>query len=611
MRLPLVDETLSAKTPYCTAPFTSAIVDPDKGVRPCCVFTGRLGHLQEERLLQIIESPPWKEVQQQVASGALPPGCVKCYEREKATGWSMRHDFLKARATKNGQWRKGITELELNTTNVCNLACTHCSVDFSSRWAHLGEQLRARGVPLYRRVHHEIFKPDPESMVGHLAELDLSALDQIRFKGGEPMLNPDVPAVLRYFQQRGILERLRIFMITNGSVVNEEVLGLMGQAASVDISISVDGTGQVQEYIRHGPSEIPRIETFIAAFVKLPRIHLNLCVSIMVYNVFSLDRITAWWEGMRRTLGSRLHHPLRFHLEVIDPKILNVNVLRDATRKRLIRKYRRLSDADYSSVIQALEQPFAGVEIHNDFVKYTHGIDEVRNTDVGKAVPELESELVLLAPRTEIWDRLKAAVADARWKASIAGARVRWKAVAGARDRWKAVAGASVRWKAPLLPDDDPQQALLKGVSWSRAGEYGKAVRLYDRYLEVHGAAASPESRQIRLHRAVVLAKMGDWERSLAAFDGLVRLNPRNALTAVHPSESGDPGFFPPDWEAGSLRTPSFGLLVQGLAHRALQHEREATASWDAALDLDPGFMLARVAKEALTAPADRASTRA
>ena len=64
---------------------------------------------------------------------------------------------------------------------------------------------------------------------------------------------------------------------------------------------------------------------------------------------------------------------------------------------------------------------------------------------------------------------------------------------------------------------------------------------------------------------------MGDWERSLAGFDGLVRLNPRQALAAVRPSESGDPGFFPPDWEAGSLRTPSFRLLVEGLAHRALQ----------------------------------------
>jgi hypothetical protein len=40
--------------PYCTAPFTSAVVDPDKGVRPCCTFDGRLGNLQTARLADIL-----------------------------------------------------------------------------------------------------------------------------------------------------------------------------------------------------------------------------------------------------------------------------------------------------------------------------------------------------------------------------------------------------------------------------------------------------------------------------------------------------------------------------------------------------------------------------
>ena len=38
-------------------------------------------------------------------------------------------------------------------------------------------------------------------------------------------------------------------------------------------------------------------------------------------------------------------------------------------------------------------------------------------------------------------------------------------------------------------------------------------------------------------------------------------------------------------------------LLLEGLAHRALDHEPEAAARLDRALSLDPGFTLARVAK--------------
>jgi tetratricopeptide (TPR) repeat protein len=318
--------------------------------------------------------------------------------------------------------------------------------------------------------------------------------------------------------------------------------------------------------------------------------HLNLCVSIMAYNVFSLDRITEWWGGLRRTHGDQLHHPLTYQLEVIEPKILNVNVLQDATRKRLIRKYRRLSDADYSSVIHALKQPFAGVDVHNDFVRYTAGIDEVRHTDVRKAVPELETELVLLdpppPPRTDAW------------KARLSAGRRRLEAT---------VAAAKRVLPSPPTPAQHARRALDKGVSWSQAGRYGETLRLYDRYLDAHGAAAPVHSWQIRLHRAVVLAKVEDWPGCLAAFDGLVRLNPRQALEAVQRSENG--GLFPPEWEAGALRTPSFRLLVEGLAHRALQDEGAAAARWDAALDLDPGFVLARIARAAL--PLDRPAASA
>jgi len=576
MRLPRPD-----KTPYCTAPFTSAVVDPDKGVRPCCVFGERLGHLQTQRLADILSGPAWKEVQRAVAADELPPGCVKCYEREKATGWSVRHSFLEARATATGQWRDGLTELELNTTNVCNLACTHCSIDFSSRWGHLVEQLTERGVPHHRRIHNEIYKPDPAGMVEHLSALDLSALDQIRFKGGEPMLSPDVPAVLRYLKERGLLSRLRIFMVTNGSTVDEDVLALMGEAAAVEISISVDGTGKVQEYIRHGPSSIPRIETFIRAFSALPRIELDLCVSIMAYNVFSLDRITDWWNGQRETYGRKLKSPLRFHLEVIEPAILNVNVLQDATRKALVRKYRALGDADYASVIHALRQPFAGVALHNDFVAYTRGMDDLRRESVLDAIPELAPELTVLTPPPP------------SWRVAL-GTRV-----ASASKAWRAgLAAGTARWKGRLAAPETAEGALRKGVSWARAGRREDAVRLYDRFLSNHPEANPGTSWALRLHHAVVLAQLERWERSLAAFDGLIRLDPKLALTALAPKDEGGRDVFPAEWDVGGLRTPSFRLLVEGLAHRALHDHRAAVARWDQALELDPGFMLARVARD-------------
>jgi MoaA/NifB/PqqE/SkfB family radical SAM enzyme/tetratricopeptide (TPR) repeat protein len=571
--------------PFCTAPFTSAVVDPDKGVRPCCVFDGRLGNLRETRLRDLLEGEAWQEMQEQVARGDMPPGCGKCYQREKATGWSVRHSFMQARATLNGEWRKGITELELNSSSVCNLACTHCNVDFSSRWAHLVAQLDERKVPHYRISHQQVFNSDPEAMVRHLSELDLGHLEQIRFKGGEPMLNADVPAVLRYLHGRGMLQRMRVFMVTNGSLVNEEVLGLLAHASKVDISISVDGVGKAQEYIRHGPSGTPRLEESIATLATLPRIEMNTCVSIMAYNVFTLDRITRWWDSLRRRHGAKLRHPIAFQLEVIEPPILAVNVLQDATRKRLIRKYRWRWDADYSSVVQALRQPFAGTKLHNEFVEYTRGMDAVRKTDWRDAVPELEAEMVELAP--------PGPPAPARARQLLVDARQRARA---------GMSHARARARTIFAPSD-AGEALRKGASWSRRGRYRRTVRLYDRYLRRQPAVAAAEAWPIRLHRALLLAKLGEWERCLDAFDGLVRIDPRRTLASLE--RAGSPfmavALDAQPAEADALGEPRFRLLVEGLAYRALDDASAAAARWDRALALDPGFVLARVAREGLS----------
>lgn len=564
MKIPFVD-----KTPFCTAPFTAFLVDPDKGVRPCCDFQGHLGNIRDQPLSEILGSPGWKKLRDQVSRDELPDGCASCYNREKATGWSVRQDYMVRRATKNGQWKKGLTEMEINSSNVCNLTCTHCSADFSTGWLSLLPKLQEASVPHYRGLDKHILKPDPENIVRQISALDLSHMDLVRFKGGEPMLNPDVPAVLRCLADRGILNQVEVSFVSNGSVVNEEVLELLRAAKMVSMCISVDGTGAVQDYIRRGPSDNPRIERFIEAFSSLPSIKFNLSISVMVYNVFSLDRISEWWSGLQARHPGKLTQKLRFPLYVIHPPILSVRVLQDGTRKKLIDKYRRLHDANYSHVLKALKQPFAGEKVHNDFVAYTQGMDKIWKSDVLQVVPELEPEMVVLdvPPESE-------------------------------RSVW-----SLLRRRTP----DPPRDTFEKGLSLSKAGKYEKTLRLYERYFKADDARFGT-SGQIRVHRAIVFAKMERWEESLSELYLLVRGDARATLAAMErAARSAAPA--PGDLLAaipdglrqgtGFFHTASFRLLVEGLAYRALEDEPEAAARLDKALALDPHFMLAKVAKVA------------
>jgi MoaA/NifB/PqqE/SkfB family radical SAM enzyme len=385
-------------TPFCTAFHTSAVVDPDKGVRPCCTFDGHLGNLKDESLAGVLDGAAWKAMQAEVEQGKVPKGCVKCMERERLTGWSVRTTYMQeSRSIRDGSWRKGLTELEINSSNICNLSCTHCNVDFSSRWVKQVHALEERGVPHGRHLSRQIHEPDPEAMRAHLEGLDLRHLQIVRFKGGEPMLNKDVPVVLRYLDEIGVLRKIVVNVISNGSLVNAEVRDLLARAGTASMCVSVDGVAGVQEYIRRGPSEIGRIERFFESFAGLPNVYLSMSCSIMAYNVFHLDRIADWWNGHNLRWPARFRRQ-RFRLHVVEPPLLSVSVLQDDTRRALREKYARLDNADYESVLQALEQPWAGARLHDQFVAYTRGMDELYGAKARDLIPELAHELVLLEP---------------------------------------------------------------------------------------------------------------------------------------------------------------------------------------------------------------------
>ena len=53
----------------------------------------------------------------------------------------------------------------------------------------------------------------------------------------------------------------------------------------------------------------------------------------------------------------------------------------------------------YAPVVRVLDQPFAGVQRHDEFVRRTQELDRELGTEVLAAVPELAEEMVLLGPR--------------------------------------------------------------------------------------------------------------------------------------------------------------------------------------------------------------------
>jgi radical SAM protein with 4Fe4S-binding SPASM domain len=379
------------QSPLCIAAASALLIDVDKGVRPCCDYWGShrpgspsVGQLGEASLPTIVAGPTWSSIKSDLAAQRVPAGCRDCIAREKATGSSHR---LLLERLRSPRWRDGLTYLELNSSNLCNLQCRHCNPMFSSRWA---AHERRHG-----RAATAVVSPDPELLLANLRAVDLRHLAYVSLKGGEPMINADVPALLSHLDAIGVLAQVTVFVVTNGTTVSPAVAALLAKAREVAVCVSVDGFGAVQTYVRHGGSDIATIEKSIAVWAAMPNVVLDRNTAVMAYNVHDLPRIDAWWAGLPARFPGR-YRPSHYESFVLSPAELAVHCLQDGTREQLARRLEALDPSLYAPVMAVLRQPFAGAAMHDAFVRRTMRDDAELGRNVLDAAPELADEMTLL-----------------------------------------------------------------------------------------------------------------------------------------------------------------------------------------------------------------------
>jgi len=383
-------------TPICLAPFSSIVVDTTKKIFPCSAFDNRLdgfGNIKTENISTIVNNDGWNILREELADGKIHKGCDGCNQRGKDTGWTLKDMYQdNAQGYKLGGWEDGrIRLLELSGSNVCNLACLHCSNTFSSAWADD-----------YFRLGYDwnvdTTYGDPELLLENLSRLDLTAVNRIEFKGGEPLLNPETVASLEYLKNKDLLKNIDVIINTNATIVDEKLLELLAHAKFVQILVSVDGPDKLNQYIRFGRGVVAsfeNIERTIEKYNSLPRVKIGIACAVMVYNVFRLAEIRDWWNELKLKYANM--EVLRdFHLIVTYPEHLNIRVLTTSTRQRLIAYYTSVQSElkEFSRVISVLEAPYLGSTVKNAWVDFTNNLDKMRGNSLLIAEPLLAAEFV-------------------------------------------------------------------------------------------------------------------------------------------------------------------------------------------------------------------------
>lgn len=382
--------------PICLAPFSNFMIAVDKKVLPCCVFDNSqqgFGNIKTEYIANFINNDEWNNLRSDLMEQKLHSGCKNCSQRSEDTGWSLKQEYQdNGKGINLSGWEDGrIRQMELSGSNVCNLACLHCNNTFSSAWEDD-----------YFRLGYdwsvETTYGDPDIIVDNLQRINLTALNRIDFKGGEPLMNPETVAALEYLDKKNLLGNIDVFITTNGTIVDDKLMALLAKVKFVTIAISVDGPDALNQYIRYSPTNLASIATIeetIKKYNKLPRVKIILATAVMVYNIFRLVEIRDWWEEMA-ALYSNVEAEVNFHLMVTSPQYLDVRVLSDVTRKKLIAYYTQNQSErnEFNTVIHTLSGEYLGTPLHNQWIDITKNLDRIRNNNMLTVEPLLTKEFV-------------------------------------------------------------------------------------------------------------------------------------------------------------------------------------------------------------------------
>jgi len=384
---------------YCPLPWLHICTHPTGRLKLCCEDTLRSRYPEpapfhiRDGLKPYLDSPYLAWVKSSMLRGERLEECSVCYRQEALGLHSKRQHEIAAWGLVSGESRPVYMDLKLG--NRCNLQCVMCDPSSSSRLAaeyrelgwdsappfHTGQM----GLPTVSAMAADFNWPEEAGVWQTLLD-ELPHLRRIKFTGGEPLLSPHLPKLLRQAAELAGGRRLRIQIVSNATLIDDSLLRLLGQF-DLDLAISLDGVGKVNDFVRY-PS---RWES-IAGNLELIRRHgiafriNSTCSLVNMLYLTDLIEFNEWIGGPRITFIP-VQSP-----EILDPAIAPPRLVQ-AARARLDAWRQRSRSGESGYYYERLERMLRGARydapLFDRFLKYLSRLARHRSMPLGEYLPEL------------------------------------------------------------------------------------------------------------------------------------------------------------------------------------------------------------------------------
>lgn len=280
----------------CKKLWNHLYVGTDGNTNPCCVADHKFPMVNVDDIdtpIEIIQHSA--SVRSDMVQGYRHRACSVCYEKEDVGIISDRQICDPKEQTLN------IQSLDIRLNNICNFKCRSCSEYFSSAIKQETIEIYGKDAILgYEKVSLEQDKKQVRNQrLEKVLPFVTPDIQSIYFAGGEPLITAEHYEILDQLISLGNTD-LAISYNTNLSMLSYKktnVIDKWNQFSNVTVGASIDGSGPVAEYLRHGTIWNDILDNIYDIKKHAPHVKLLITSTIAFLNIENvIDLQNTWIE---------------------------------------------------------------------------------------------------------------------------------------------------------------------------------------------------------------------------------------------------------------------------------------------------------------------------
>ena len=384
----------SYKDTACKKLWNHLYVGTDSNVLPCCIADHRypLGNIKEQSIEDILDSSQAQNIRQWMIKGYRTKCCSECYKKEDNNLQSMRQKFKPISVS-----RQKVTFLDVRLNNICNFKCRMCSEYFSSSIQQETVEIFGKDAVLgYEKISLDSStRKDRQKNLEKLKPYLTNDLEKIYFAGGEPLITEEHYGILDQLIEVKNFD-IKLLYNTNLSKLtykNNNIFDYWKQFSNISVGASIDASGQVAEYMRHGTVWQDIIDNINAIKSHTPHVDLHISSTVSWPTLDNLIKLQTHW------IDTELFTPDQLRITtLVDPRYLCVTTLPDVHKKHLTIQINNHIDyigqcelaqnwAELRNFMNSIDTQY---EL-NEFTKRTVTLDKHRNESFSMIFPQFKA----------------------------------------------------------------------------------------------------------------------------------------------------------------------------------------------------------------------------